>query len=105
MAPQAITRVAIIGAGKGGTSLIKIFHNDPLVRIIGVADLKSNAPGIRLAKRLHIPVTNDYRRLLRSKQADLVIDVTGNTKVEQELFAFKHPGVAVIGGASAKFMR
>jgi two-component system sensor histidine kinase DegS len=104
MAPQAITRVAIIGAGQGGTSLIKIFHNDPLVRIIGVADVKSNAPGIRLAKRLHIPVTNDYRRLLRSKQADLVIDVTGNTRVEQELFAFKHPGVAVIGGASAKFM-
>lgn len=104
MAPQAITRVAIIGAGHGGTSLIKIFHNDPLVRIIGVADLKSNAPGIRLAKRLQIPVTNDYRKFLRSKQADLIIDVTGNKEVEEALLVFKHPGVAVIGGSSAKFM-
>jgi two-component system sensor histidine kinase DegS len=104
MAPQVITRVAIIGAGQGGTSLIKIFHNDPLVRIIGIADLKPNAPGIRLAKRLRIPVTDDYRKLLQSKQADLVIDVTGNMKVEQELLSFKHPGVAAIGGPSAKFM-
>jgi two-component system, NarL family, sensor histidine kinase DegS len=104
MSQQTITRVAIIGAGRGGTSLIKILHNDPLVRIVGVVDLKPNTPGIRLAKRLKIPVTNDYRKLLRSKQADLVIDVTGNKEVEQALLAFKHPSIAVIGGASAKFM-
>jgi len=104
MSQQAITRVAIIGAGRGGTSLIKILHNDPLVRIVGVADIKSNTPGIQLTKRLKIPVTNDYRKLLRSKQADLVIDVTGNKEVEEALLTFKSPGVAVIGGASAKFM-
>ena len=99
-----MTRVAIIGAGRGGTSLIKIFHDNPLVRIIGVVDRKSNAPGIRLAKRLKIPVTNDYRKLLRPRQADLIIDVTGNKEAEEALLAFKHPGVAVIGGPSAKFM-
>ncbi|HZR45628.1 MAG TPA: sensor histidine kinase [Candidatus Manganitrophaceae bacterium] len=99
-----MTSVAIIGAGRGGTSLIEIFYNDPLVRIVGVADVDKNAPGIRLAKKLKIPVTQDYRKLLRSKKADLVIDVTGNKSVEKTLHTEVHPGMAIIGGPSAKFM-
>jgi len=99
-----MTRVAMIGAGRGGTSLIEIFYDDPLVQIIGVADVDQNAPGIRLAKKLKIPVTQDYRKLLRSKKADLVIDVTGNKSVEKALYTEVHPGMAIIGGPSAKFM-
>ena len=33
------TNVAIIGAGRGGAALMEIFANDPLVRIVGVAEL------------------------------------------------------------------
>ncbi|MBH0188138.1 MAG: hypothetical protein HP493_04590 [Nitrospira sp.] len=29
------TNVAIIGAGRGGTALMEIFADDPLVRIVG----------------------------------------------------------------------
>lgn len=99
-----MTKVAILGAGRGGTSLIEIFYNDPLVQIIGVADTDPKAPGIRLAKRLKIPVMRDYRRLLRSKQVDLIIDVTGNPAVGEQLAKAPGPSCAVIGGASAKFM-
>ncbi len=99
-----MTKVAIIGAGKGGTSLIEIFHNDPLVQIVGVADIDKDAPGIRLAKKLKIPVTKDYKRLLGSKKANLVIDVTGNPSVEDTLHRALPPGMAIIGGPSAKFM-
>lgn len=99
-----MTNVAIIGGGRGGTSLIEIFYNDPLVRIVGVADLDRNAPGIRLARKLKIPVTRDYRKLLRSRRVDLVIDVTGDKSVEESLQISPRPGVAVIGGPSAKFM-
>lgn len=99
-----MTNVAIIGAGRGGTSLIEIFYNDPLVRIIGVADIDKEAPGIQLARKLKIPVTHDYKKLLRSKKADLVIDVTGNKSVEETLLAEVPAGMAIIGGPSAKFM-
>lgn len=99
-----MTRVAIIGAGRGGTSLIEIFYDDPLVQIVGIADVDKNAPGIRLAKKLKIPVTQDHRKLLRSKKADLVIDVTGNKSVEKSLYTEVYPGMAIIGGPSAKFM-
>ncbi|MCE9535436.1 MAG: hypothetical protein K8R65_03375, partial [Nitrospirae bacterium] len=58
------THVAIIGAGRGGTALIEIFATDPLVQVVGVAEVQKDAPGIALAKRLGIPVTRDYRKLL-----------------------------------------
>jgi two-component system, NarL family, sensor histidine kinase DegS len=98
------TNVAIIGAGRGGTSLIEIFHSDPLVKIKGVADIRPRAPGLLLAKRLAIPTTNDYKRLLRLKKVDLLIDVTGSPKVERSLQKLHRADVAVIGGPTAKFM-
>ncbi|MFQ5779572.1 MAG: histidine kinase [Nitrospiria bacterium] len=96
--------MAIIGAGMGGTSLIEILYNDPLVQIVGVADVDKNAPGIALAKRFKIPVTRNYKKLLRSKKADLIINVTGNQSVEETLQMTMPPGTAIIGGPSAKFM-
>ncbi|MBN4050054.1 Gfo/Idh/MocA family oxidoreductase [Nitrospira defluvii] len=99
-----MSKVAIIGAGQGGTSLLEIFHKDPLVQIIGIADVDKNAPGMQLARKLHIPVTKDYKRLLKSKEADLVVDVTGNPLIEEALQRARRPGMSIIGGHSAKFM-
>lgn len=98
------THVAIIGAGHGGTALMEIFANDPLVRIVGVAECDPKAPGLALAKQLNIPVTRDYRRLLDLERVDLIIDVSGNVEVWQVLQDFHRMGVTIIGGASAKFM-
>jgi two-component system sensor histidine kinase DegS len=96
--------VAIIGAGAGGSALLKILAPDPLVRIVGVAEINPRAPGLRLAKRYDIPVTRDFHELLASEDLDLLIDVTGNWEVEDVLAEFNRVGVAVIGGASAKIM-
>jgi len=98
------TNVAIIGAGRGGTALMEIFANDPLVQIVGVAEIDPQAPGLSLAKRLRIPVTPDYQQLLAMERVDLIIDVSGNADVWQLLQDFHRMGVTVIGGASAKFM-
>ncbi len=103
---QGVTpsRVAIIGAGKGGTALMEIFAEDPLVQIVGVAETRPLTKGVRLAKKLGIPVVRRYKELLKMKDVDLVIDVTGNPKVEQELLDIHAPHLALVGGASAKFM-
>ncbi|MFY9269110.1 MAG: sigma 54-interacting transcriptional regulator [Candidatus Manganitrophaceae bacterium] len=99
-----MTKVAIIGAGKGGTALIEILHKDSLVKVIGIADLSPDAPGMDLARRLKIPTTTDYRRLIR-QGTDLVIDVTGSKEVREALEQEKSAGqIEVIGGLSAKFM-
>jgi two-component system, NarL family, sensor histidine kinase DegS len=98
------TRVAIIGGGKGGKALMEIFAQDPLARIIGLAESKPRTSGTKLAKQFGVPVTKDYRDLLRLKDVDLIIDVTGNPEVELALLKVRRTNLAVIGGASAKFM-
>jgi len=98
------TMVAIIGAGRGGKALMEIFAKDPLVQIVGIAEVNPRAGGLKLAKRLKIKITRDYQELLALENVDLIIDVSGNTDVEEMLQDFHRMGVTVIGGASAKFM-
>jgi two-component system sensor histidine kinase DegS len=98
------THVALIGAGSGGSALLSVLAPDPLVRFVGVAEINPKAPGLRIAKRYGVRVTRDFRELLSSEEVDLIIDVTGNWEVEEALADFNRAGVAVIGGASAKFM-
>ncbi len=98
------TRVAILGGGRGGKALLEIFAQDPLARIVRLAEIKPRTLGTRLATQLGVPVTRDYREILRMKDADLIIDVTGNPEVENALQNIRTPSAAIIGGASAKFM-
>ncbi|NOY85135.1 MAG: AAA family ATPase [Nitrospirae bacterium] len=97
-----MTKLAIIGAGKGGTSLIEILHKDPLVQIVGIADPYAKAPGLDLARRHKILAVTDYHELLQG-DVDLVIDVTGNNAVREALEK-EREGIEVIGGLAAKFM-
>jgi len=99
-----ITRMAILGGGRGGKALLKIFAQDPLVRIVGLAEIKSRTLGTRLAKQSGVPVKHYYRDMLRMKDEDRIIDVTGNPDVWKTLQNIRKPSAAIIGGASAKFM-
>ena len=101
---SASSRVAIIGGGRGGTALMEIFAEDPLVKVVGLAEILADTTGIRLARRMNIPVTRDFREFLKMKHVDLVIDVTGNPDVERALLEVHVPHIAIVGGASAKFM-
>src|SRR5712692_11540929 len=103
-AVPVVTNVAIIGAGSGGSALLTILAPDPLVRIVGVAEINPKAPGLRLARRYGIPVMRNFRELVSHEDVELVIDVTGNPEVEDALFELDRVGVAVIRGTSAKFM-
>lgn len=99
-----MTRVVIVGAGKGGRALLEMFSGDRTVTIMGVADVNPWAPGLELARRLNIPVSTDLRELITDPRLDLIIDVTGNPEVQQAIQRFKPAGTEVMGGASAKFM-
>ncbi len=98
------SRVAIIGGGQGGTALMEIFAEDPLVTVVSLSEIRPQTIGVRLAKKLGIPVVRRYQDILKMKDVDLVIDVTGNPDVEKALLEAHAPHVALVGGASAKFM-
>jgi diguanylate cyclase (GGDEF)-like protein len=99
-----VLNIVIIGAGHGGSALIDQFHNAPNTRIIGVSDLKSSAPGISLARKLQIPVFNNYKDCLALPDIQFIIDVTGDEKFQKEVDLYRRPGSEVISGRTAKFL-
>ncbi len=84
--------------------MLKMLARDPLARIVALAEIKPRTLGTTLAKQLGVPVTQDYREVLRMKNTDLIIDVTGSPEVAKALQNTRKPSAAIIGGASAKFM-
>jgi len=82
-----LEQVAIIGAGPGGAALLKTLLDSPEVRILGIADLDQQSPGIRLARQHGIFTTRDFRDLLRKPGKKIIFDATGSSAVAAELAA------------------
>lgn len=79
-------RIVVIGAGDTGTPLLQQLFNAPFVQVLGVADLNLELPGIALARQHQVPVTDNFMELVSlGSQVDIIIDVTGATKVREQL--------------------
>jgi two-component system sensor histidine kinase DegS len=78
-----VTRVVIVGAGKGGRALLEMFSGDPTVAIVGVVDVNPWAPGLELARRLNVPMGTDLREMIAEAPLDLIIDVTGSPRARR----------------------
>ncbi len=77
--------VAIIGAGEGGSAILKTLLTVPDINIYCICDNNNNAPGVKLAKRNNITVCEDYMSLLDNNFEKIIIEVTGNQKIQEEL--------------------
>lgn len=98
-------KVMIIGAGTGGSALLPILNDYKEVEVTGIADINSNAPGLKLAQEMGIPTSNDYKRLLEQVDADIIINVTGNDTVSRDLDSIRQNGEwEVIEGSSARVL-
>lgn len=95
-----MSKILIIGAGLGGKALVEIFQLDKSVQIVGVVDRSLKAPGILLAAKYNIPISNDYHVFLN--QADVIINVTGDSSLTEHLRKEIKESQEIIGGASAK---
>ena len=79
-------RIVVIGAGDTGSPLLQQLVNAPFVQVLGVADLNLELPGIALARQHQVPVTDNFMELVSlGSQVDIIIDVTGATKVREQL--------------------
>lgn len=99
-----MTKILLIGAGQAGTSLLEMFLQDPSITIVGVVDVKPEAPGLLLARRLRIPRGSDFKEFIRNPEIDLILDVTGNPEVDRMLWQLKAERAEVMGGRGAKFL-
>jgi len=96
--------ILIVGAGRGGTALIKVLKGDALINIIAVVDKNSRAPGIRLARKLGIQTSKSWTRFLKNRKLNEVIDVTGDEGTYRAIQKEAPKHVDVMSGASALLM-
>ena len=96
------TRVFIVGAGKGGTELLRVFLRNPDVEVVGVCDRDLSAPGAVMAAMEGVPVflpDHEGERPL----ADIVINVTGDPALS-DVLRRRFPKSEVMGGRTARLL-
>ena len=98
------TKIAILGGGKGGSALLSLFSHLPGIEIVGITDKDPNAPALKRANELRIPVVHDAISLIASEGTDLIVDVTGDPHMQQLIAEHKGPGAEVLGGATARLL-
>lgn len=101
---QFALKTFIVGGGRGCSALLPILSSEKNINIIGVCDIKTDAPGILMAKNAGIPTTTDFQSFLKKKSVDLIVDVTGDSKVHKTLESIKKPGVEILGGLSSRLI-
>lgn len=92
--------IMIVGAGKGGTAILKILKESEVMNVSVVIDRNEDAPGVLMAKREGIKTGTDWTPFL-SDQIDIIIDVTGNETVFQEIRNKKTKKTILIPGSVA----
>ena len=98
-------RLGIVGGGKAAHEVLQLLtgdrrHKRP-VEILGVADPDIEAPGIILAQSLEIPTFQDYALLLAEKP-DLILELTGNPLVREQIIQQKDPHTQIIDHTKAR---
>ncbi len=104
MAQSDQIRVIILGAGKGGSSLLELLRQLPHVTIVGIADKNPRALGLEHARSYDIPVVSNVVSLISQKDVDLIIDVTGDPEVSQLLQQRRNPKAEVLKGTTSKLL-
>ncbi len=104
MEPSGHTRVAILGAGRGGCALLDLLHHIPSIKIVGIADRNPTAPGLQRARELQIPVTTDMPDLIGNHGVNLIMDVTGDPEMETYLHAHKPPTANILSGSASRLL-
>jgi PAS domain S-box-containing protein len=100
--------VAIVGGGKACHNLLKVLDEERLsrlrMRILGVSDRNSEAPGILYAKDLGLFTTIHVQELFTLEELNLLIELTGSEKVRDEILRTKPAGVSLMDHRAARLL-
>ncbi|GAA2703732.1 sigma-54-dependent Fis family transcriptional regulator [Aeromicrobium ponti] len=92
--------VMIVGAGKGGTAILKIIKETAVLDVKAMVDVNSDAPGLELAKENGIPVGTNWREFM-NQNIDIIIEVTGNEQVFVDIREARSKDTVLIPGSVA----
>lgn len=62
-------QLLLVGGGRSGAELLKIFQNISEVSVAGIVDVKTDVAGIQLAKSLRIPTYQNLKEPCKIQQS------------------------------------
>ncbi|MEH7095137.1 sigma-54-dependent Fis family transcriptional regulator [Neobacillus vireti] len=92
--------IMIVGAGKGGTAILKILKESEVLNVHVVIDRNENAPGILFARKEGIKTGTSWEPFLY-ENIDIIIEVTGSDEVFREIRNAKSKQTVLIPGSVA----
>ncbi|MDV2580934.1 sigma 54-interacting transcriptional regulator [Alkalibacillus haloalkaliphilus] len=92
--------VLIVGAGQGGTAILKLFEQIDMINVQAVADINQHAPGIELAANKSINTYESYIDAL-NEPIDIIVETTGKEEVFNDLKNYKTRRSVLIPGTVA----
>jgi len=98
-----VLAVGIVGCGKGGTAILNLFAENPLVKVEWATDRDPSAQGLTVARDLGVPTAQDYRFFL-DRKIDVVINLTGSARIAEDLRKLIPAETELMGGVSARIM-
>jgi len=103
---QESLNVAIVGGGRACYNLLKLLNEDRLSRlkmkILGISDINPDAPGICYAKELGLFTATNLQELFNLKELNVIIELTGSTKIREEIYREKPSGISVMDHIAAR---
>jgi PAS domain S-box-containing protein len=96
----AYSNIAIVGGGRVCKAILEIILGENFrgkgMRIVGVADIEEEAEGFVYAREKGLYTTTEYRDLYHLEGLDVIIELTGNNEVLEELKVSKPEKVRLI---------
>jgi PAS domain S-box-containing protein len=90
-------KIVIVGGGRRCKRLLQAIFSEDLAdkgpQILGVADTNTEAVGLQYAKTRGIYTTVDFRELFSIEEMDLILELTPDDSLRNEIGAAKPPGV------------
>jgi PAS domain S-box-containing protein len=99
-AGKTMQTVMIVGAGKGGTSILKIIKETAVLDVKAMVDIDPDAEGLQLARKSGIPIGADWRQFM-DQDIDIIIEVTGNEQVFIDIREARSKNTVLIPGSVA----
>ena len=101
--PQNIQRILVIGAGRGGTAMLELFIEDPLIKIVGIVDANAQAPALAIANKLGVQSYTNLAEAIEASRPCLAFNLTGDDSVTAYVESQLGNG-NIIGGFQARFI-
>ncbi len=107
LAVQSVN-IVFVGGGRGCYEILRLLDSYNPARlkptILGVVDPESNGVGIKYARKLGYPTSNDVGVYLKDPRVDLIVELTGQDEVLERINAEKLPSIKVLNHLAALFL-